>query len=115
MVIVGGADEAVVGDVHQLPQIQNAPVAQNDVVNELLGSDAGLLGLLLDLLAVLVCSGKELDIVAHQPLVAGHGIGGHGAVSMADVQIGTGIVNGGGNIVITLTVLTHNRILPNHR
>ena len=37
MVIVGGADEAVVGDVHQLPQIPDAPGAFHDAVHELLG------------------------------------------------------------------------------
>ena len=37
-----------------------------------------------------------------------HGIGGHGAVSVTDVQIGAGIIDGGSDVVVTLTVLTHN-------
>ena len=92
MVIVGGADEAVVGDVHQLPEILHATFAGNDFVHELLGGDAGGLGLLLDLLAVLVGAGEEHHVIALQPLVAGDHVGGHGAVGVADVQIVRGVV-----------------------
>ena len=98
MVVVGGADEAVVGDVHQLPQVHDAPVALHDAVHKLLGGDAGLLGLVLDLLAVLVGAGEEHDVIALQPLIAGHGVGGHGAVGVADVQLVAGIVDRGGDI-----------------
>ena len=59
VVVVGGADEAVVGDVHQLPQVQDALGALHDVVHELLGGHSGRLGLVLDLLAVLVGAGQE--------------------------------------------------------
>ena len=86
VVVVGGADEPVVGDVHQLPQVEHAPGALHDVVDKLLGGYAGLLGLVLDLLAVLVGAGEEHDLTAPQALVAGHGVGGHGAVGVADVQ-----------------------------
>ena len=65
----------------------HAPGALDDVVDKLLGGDAGLLGLVLDLLAVLVGAGQEHDVVALQALVAGHGVGGHGAVGVADVQL----------------------------
>ena len=64
MVVVGGADEAVIADVHQLPQILDALGALDDVIDELLRRNAGLLGLQLDLLAVLVGAGQELDVVA---------------------------------------------------
>ena len=77
------------------------------VVNELLGGDASFLCLLLDLLAMLVGTGQELDVVALQTLVAGHGVGSHGAVSMADMQVCRRIVDGGGNVVITLAVGAH--------
>ena len=109
MVVIGGADETVVGDVHQLPQVQNALFTGDDVVNELLGSDACFLCLLFNLLAVLVSTGQELDVVALQTLVAGHGIGCHGAVSVTDMELGRGIVNGGCNVVITLR---HNLLPP---
>ena len=64
MVVVGGADEAVIADVHQLPQILDALGALDDVIDKLLRRNAGLLGLQLDLLAVLVGAGQELDVVA---------------------------------------------------
>ena len=35
VIIVGGADEAVVGNVHQLPQVQHTMLALYDVVHEL--------------------------------------------------------------------------------
>ena len=107
MVVVGGADETVVGNVHQLPQVLDAGLAVNDIVHKLLGSDAGLLGLVLDFLAVLVGAGEEHHIVALQPLVPGHGVGGYGAVAVADMQLGRGIVNGGGNIVFTFACIAH--------
>ena len=102
MVIVGGADEAVVGDVHQLPQVQDALGALHDVVQELLGGLSGGLGLVLDLLAVLVGARQEQHVAAGEPLIAGHGIGGHGAVGVADVQLVRGVVNGCGDIEFLL-------------
>ena len=86
MVVIRGADEAVVGDVHQLPQVLDSLGALHDVVYELLGGDAGFPGFVLDFLAVLVGAGEEHDLTAPQALVAGHGVGGHGAVGVADVQ-----------------------------
>ena len=109
MVVVGGADEPVIGDVHQLPQIQHAPLPEDDIVHKLLGSDSGGLGLVLDFLTVLVGAGEELYIVALQPLEPGHGIGGHGAVGVADMELCRGIIDGGGNIVITLAFLAHKK------
>ena len=102
MVIVGGADEAVVGDVHQLPQVLDALGTLHDAVHEFLGGDAGLGGLVLDLLAVLVGAGEEHDVIALQALVAGQGVGGHGAVGMADVELVGGVVNGGCDIEFLL-------------
>ncbi len=102
MVVVGGADEAVVGDVHELPQVQHAPGTLHDVVHKLLGGDAGLLGLVLDLLAVLVGAGEEHDLLALEPVVAGDGVGGYGAVGMADVELIRGVVDGGGEIELIL-------------
>ena len=102
VVIVGGADEAVVGDVHQLPQVQDALGALHDVVQELLGGLSGGLGLVLDLLAVLVGARQEQHVAAGEPLVAGHGVGGHGAVGVADVQLVGGVINGGRDVEFLL-------------
>jgi hypothetical protein len=103
MVVVGGADEAVVGDVHQPPQIPDAPLPVHDSVHEFLGGDAGLPGLVLDLLAVLVSAGEEHDVIAAKALVAGKGVGGHSAVGVADVQLIRWIVDGRGDVEL----LTH--------
>ena len=102
VVIVGGADEAVVGDVHQLPQVQDALGTLHDVVQELLRGLSGGLGLVLDLLAVLVGARQEQHVAAGKPLIAGHGIGGHGAVGVADVQLVRGVVNRCGDIEFLL-------------
>ena len=102
VIVVRGADEAVVGDVHQLPQIQNAARSLNDVVDELLGRHAGLAGLVLDLLTVLVRSGQEHHVAAGQAFVARHRVGRHRAVGVADVQLIGGIVDGGGDIKLFL-------------
>ena len=107
MVVVGGADEAVVGNVHQLPQIQHAPLAGDDVVHELLGGHACGLGLVLDLLTMLVGSGKEHDVIALEPLEARHGIRRHGAVGVADVELGGRVIDGGGNVIITSAFFAH--------
>jgi hypothetical protein len=56
---------------------------------------------------MLVSAGEELDVVALEPLVAGHGIGSHGAVGMADMQVGRGVVDGGGNVELTLAIVAH--------
>ena len=107
MVVVGGADEPVVGDVHELPQVQHAPGAGDDAVHKFLGGDPGLLGLVLDLLAVLVGAGEEEHVAALKPLIAGHGVGGHGAVGMADVELVRGVVDGGGNVKFLLLISFH--------
>ncbi len=93
--LVGGADEVVVFDVHQLPQILGLG---DDFVHELLGRHAGGLGLALDLLSVLVGAGEEEGVVAQHLLEAGHGVGGHGGVGVADVHVARGIVDGRGDV-----------------
>ena len=93
VVVVGRADEAVIGDVHELPQVQDAAGALDDLIHEGLGRDAGFLRFLLDLLAMLVRAGEEHHIEAAQPLVAGDGVGGDGAVGVADVKFVRGVVD----------------------
>jgi len=90
VIIVGRADEAVVGDIHQLPKILDAG---DDMVDILLRRNAGRLGLLLDLLAVFVGAGQEHHVIALQPLVARHDVGGDGAVAVADVELVRRIIN----------------------
>ena len=64
MIIVGGTDKAVVADVHQFPQVLDALGAFDDVVDELLRGDACFFGFQLNLLAVLIGAGQELDVIA---------------------------------------------------
>ena len=87
MIIVRRADKAVVGDVHELPQIENALRPGDNIVDELLRRDARGPGLVLNFLAMLVRAGQEHDVVALQALVARHGVGRNGAVGVADVQL----------------------------
>ena len=116
MIVVGGPDEPVVGNVHQLPQVLNALGAGDDLVHELLGGDPGGLGLVLNFLAMLVGAGQEHHIVALEPLIAGHGVRGHGAVGVADVQPGRRVVNGGRDVKLPLgTLFTHNFTPPQER
>ena len=95
VVVVGGADEAVVADVQQLPQILDGGY---DLVHILLGGHAGIGGLVLDLLAVLVGAGQEHDVVALHPLEACQCVAGHGGVAVADVQLVAGIINRCGDV-----------------
>ena len=102
MVVIRCADEAVVRNIHELPQIEDALFAADDVVDELLRGHARGLGLVLDLLAVLVGAGQEHDVIACQALVARHRVGRYGAVGVADVELVGGIVDGGRDIEFLL-------------
>ena len=111
VVVVGGADEPIVGDVHQLPQVLDPLGPLHDVVHEGLGGDPGALGLVLDLLAVLVGAGEEHNLLALEPVVAGDGVGGHGTVGVADVELVRGVVDGGGDVKF----LRHRGFPPSYR
>ena len=117
VVAIGGADKAVVGDVHQLPQVQHAARTLHNAVHKLLGGDAGLPGLVLNLLAVLVGAGEEHDVLAPETVVAGQGVGGHGAVGVADMELVGGIVDGGGDIELLVFhgSLSFSAAAPNER
>ena len=106
VVVVGGADEAVIADIQQLPQVFDGG---DDLVNVLLGGHAGIGGLILDLLAVLVGAGQEHDVIALHPLEARQRIAGHGGVAVADVQLIAGVVDGGGDV--KCLVFTHGDML----
>ena len=95
VVVIGGADKAVVADIQQLPQILDGG---HDLVHILLGGDAGIGSLILDLLAVLIGTGQEHDVVALHPLEAGQRITCHGGVAVANVQLIAGVIDGGGDI-----------------
>ena len=98
MIVVRRADEAVVRNIHELPQVENALFAADDVVDKLLRGHARVARFVLDLLAVLVRSGQEHDVVARQALVARHRVGRHGTVGVADVELIGRVIDGGGDI-----------------
>ena len=54
MIVVGGADEPVVGNVHQLPKVLYTVFPFHDTVHKLLGGDSGGSGFVFNLLSVLV-------------------------------------------------------------
>ena len=93
---VGGADKAVVGGIHQVP---NALDLGADIVYILLRGDACGLCLLLDFLTVLIRAGLEIYIVACLPLITGNGIGQYDFVSIADMGLCRGIGNCSCNII----------------
>ena len=92
---VRGADEVIVLDVHQFPELLGLG---NDLVYELLGCYACFGSLFFDLLAVLVRAGEEVGVVAGHALEAGHGVGSHGGVGVADVHVAAGVVDGGRDV-----------------
>ena len=106
VVVVGGADEAVVADVHQLPQVFDGG---DDLIHVLLGGHACVGGLVLDLLAVLVGAGQEHDVIALHPLEACQCVAGDSGIAVADVQLVAGVVDGSGDV--ECFVLTHRLIL----
>ena len=85
---VGGADELVIGGVHQIPDGLNLT---GNLVNVLLRRDAGCLGLLLNLLTMLVRAGLEINVVTGHALVACDSVGQHDFVGVADVRLRRGI------------------------
>ena len=84
VVVVGRADKPVVGDIHELPKLLDAG---NDLIDIFLRRHPRGGGLLLDLQAVLVGAGQEHDVKSTHSLIAGHHIGRHGAIAVADVQL----------------------------
>ena len=90
MVVIRCADEAVVRNIHELPQIEDALFAADDVVDELLRGHARGLGLIFDLLAVLVGAGQEHDVIALHPLEACQCVAGDSgiAVPMCSLSLG---------------------------
>ena len=93
--IFGGADEVVVTDGEALPELLESG---DDGIHILERGDAFFCRGALNFLPVFITAGKKKDIVSRQPLKAGDGIGDGGTVSVADVQLSAGIVDGGSYI-----------------
>ena len=93
---VRGTDKAVIGGVHQVPDPLNL---RCHAVHEFLRGNAGLLGLQLDLLSVLVGTGLEPHVKSLLSLVAGDGVGQHDLIGVADVRLARGISDRRRNII----------------
>ncbi len=91
----GRADEVVVGDLEAPPCLDEL---RGDPVGELLRRRAGGLGGLLDLEAVLVGAGEELDVVAEQPVPARQRVADDGGVGVAEVGLGVDVVDRGRDV-----------------
>ena len=107
--VIGRADEIAVINVHQLPQILDA---RDNLVHIFLRRDALFLCLALNLLAMLVRAGQEIDIIARQLLEARHRVRRRGAVGVTDVQVAAGVVNGCSDVKRLLARFTHEFIPP---
>ena len=96
---VGGADELVVGDVHQVPDALDLVC---DAVDELFGRLAGGLGLFFDLLAVLVGARLKAHVVALVAAEARDGVRQHDLVGVADVRLARGVGDRRGDVIGSL-------------
>ena len=85
---VGRAHELIISGVHQIP---DALDLSRDVIHMLLRGDACGLGLLLNLLAMLVRAGLEINVIAGQALVTRDRVGQHDLIGVADMRLCRGI------------------------
>ena len=100
---VGGADEIIVGDLQFLP---NPLKHRDNAVGQLLGLDLLLLGGLDHLDAVLVGAGEEKRVVAGQAVIAGNRVSAEGGVDVAEMRLGVGVVDGGGDVKLFCHLLS---------
>ena len=84
VVVVGGADIAVVADIHKAPETLED---LGDLVNVFLGRDAFLGGLLFDFQAVLVGACEKHHVIALHSSVARDRVAGDGGVAVSDMRI----------------------------
>ena len=97
VMLIGGADKAVVGNIHELPELFEAA---GDHIGIFLGGLASLRGVAFYFLTVLIRSGQEKHIMPRHSLVAGERIGIDRAVSMPDVRVGARVIDGGRDIIL---------------
>ena len=96
MVCVSRADKVIVGRVHQIP---DALYLACYVVYILFWRNACFFCLLLDLLAMLVCSGLEINVVALQSLITRDRISEHDLIRISDMRLAGCVGNRRGDII----------------
>ena len=104
MVRIRGADELVIGSVHQIP---DAVDLARDLIHILLRRDALFLGFLLDLLAVLVGSRLETDVESLHSAETGDRIREYDLIGVADVRLSRRIGDRRRYIIMFSCVLLH--------
>ncbi len=92
VLLLGGADEAVVPDVEPIPE---GTEFRRDLVAVLLLGDPPLAGDALDVLPVLVGAGQEEHVVAREAPGPGQGVGGDRGVGVPHVGDAVHVVDGG--------------------
>jgi hypothetical protein len=95
MTFFRGADKIIIADIEFLPEILETGYDFVRVFDRL---NASLFGFLLNLLAVLIRTGQKEYFLTGQTMETGNSVSNGRAVSMADMQFGTGIVNRGCDI-----------------
>ena len=105
MVCVRGADELIIGGVHQIPDPLDLP---GHVIHEGLRRHPGRLRLQLDLLPMLVRTGLETDIKALLSFKAGDTVSQHDLIGVPDVGLAGGVGDRCGDIIGFLTGSAHS-------
>ena len=97
MVIVGGADKAVKGDIDGF---LFRFVSLSDLVDKFFffAFKSGGFGRFFHFSAVLVRACKEINFLSKQAVISGQSVGNNFLVDMADMNRVVGIVNGGGYV-----------------
>ena len=84
MIFVCGADKLIIGCVHQIP---NAFDLTGNIVYKFLWCYTGLLGLDLNLLAMLIGSGLETHIIPLHPFKTGNAVCQHSLVRISNMGL----------------------------
>ena len=105
MVLVSSTDELIIRSVHQIP---DALDLISHTVNENLRGHAGSFSLQLDLLAVLIGTGLETNIVSLLSLVASDTVCQNDLVGITDMRLAGSIGDSGSDVIRFLAVVTHS-------
>ena len=92
----GGADEVVIGDIHLPPQVSK-PI--HDFGGIFQRSDAQTFGGTLNFLTMFIRAGQKTHLIAVAAFKTCNGIGNRGTVGVTDMQLCTGVINRGCNVI----------------
>jgi hypothetical protein len=95
----GGANKVVVRNQQPFPQFLKGP---HNRIHIALWVNTVFTGFSLDLLAMLIRTGQEKNIVPPHPPVAGYAIGRHSRIGMTDMKFVTGKIDGCRHIISSI-------------